>query len=148
MPTLTVLSGNSNLVAMAACSETRIGASAEPAKLSTLSRGPVDGAAVPRAAVIGANEGLDMPDMAQDVPSHAEASASSSGALTPSQVIAATVSEASTFMHEKPDVQGAAQASAEQGADSSSQPSLLPNGPLKSHRLAGPLTTPEKPGSS
>ena len=98
--------------------------------------------------MIGANEGLGMPDMAENVSSHTEASASSSGALTPSQVIAATVSEATTFMQEKPAVQGAAQASAKQGADSSSQPSLLPNGALKSHRLAGPLATPEKAGAT
>ena len=94
--------------------------------------------------MIGANEGVGMPDMAQNVPSHTEPSASSSGALTPSQVIAATVSGASTFMQEQPAVQGGAQASAKQGADSSRQPSLLPNGALKSHRLAGPLATPDK----
>ena len=90
-----------------------------------------------------------MPDMAQNVPSHAEPSASTSEALTPSQVIAATVSEASTFMQDQPTKQGAAQAPAKQGAaDSSSQPSLLPNGALKSHRLAGSLATPEKEGST
>ena len=108
----------------------------------------MDNAAVLKAAVIGANEGQDMPDMAQNVPSHAEPSASSSGALTPGQVIAATVSEASTFMQDKPAEPGAAQAPAKQGADSSSQPSLLPNGALKSHRLAGSLATPEKEGST
>ena len=101
--------------------------SADSDRPSGLSKGPIPVAEdeAPRAAVIGRNEGRGMPDMAGEVPSEADPSASSCGKLTPQQVIAATVNEASASMRaqvaeQKDDVQ--------HDRARSSQPSLLLNG--------------------
>ena len=114
---------------------------------------PVDLGEAPRAAVIGENAGQDMPDMR--VPADAPPSASSSGGvLTPRQVIAATVVEASASMRE----QSLQQNGSQMGSRArSSQPSLIPNGKhggaqalsesLQSHRVGSPLATPQKADS-
>jgi len=101
--------------------------SADSARPSGLSKGPipVPEDEAPRAAVIGENEGRGMPDMAGEVPSEAEPSASSHGTLTPQQVIAATVREASASMQEQVAKQND---DVQHDRARSNQPSLLPNG--------------------
>ena len=113
---------------------------------------PVNAEEAPRAAVIGENEGRGMPDMAGSVPSAADASASAQGTLTPQQVIAGTVDEASASMQE----QSAEPREALQSNARSGQPSLIPNGQrvqgsgangrLQSHRVDITAPTPEKQG--
>ena len=107
--------------------------------------------AAPQAAVIGENEGQDMPEMGEGVAPEADPLASSQGTLAPQQVIAKTVTEATASMQEQSAAAGDGRL---QTGARSSQPSLIPNsqrghtsamnGGLRSHRVDSTTATPEK----
>lgn len=97
-----------------------------------------------------------MPDMGLEVSLDAQPSASAGETLTPRQVIAATVNQASASMQgDSAQQQKGAQA---QCGARSSQPSLIIstgsqrgkgptlNGGLQSHQIASPMITPQKAG--